>query len=403
MNNTILSLKQQLTQLKNLHDSGALLSTHYEESKASIERRLLDLVMQDDTIEADAKPVRVDVVSAATPVKQLTDTTKPSYRLLGALLIGIAAIAGAGYWWNGSSTQTGQESIASGDAPAGSPHATNFDQIAAMTDKLASRLKEQPNDAEGWAMLARSYSVLGRHPDALVAYQKAVALRKDDATLLADYADSLAVKNDKNLNGEPMKMIERALKIDPKNLKALSLAGSNAFALKDYVGAVKYWEKVTQFGPADNDLVKQVESSLAEARGLAGLPAVKVVPKAELAAASSATGTVAGTVSISASLIKQTNPNDTVFIFARAAEGSKMPLAIVQKQVKDLPFTFTLDDTTAMSPAAKISSASKVVIGARVSKSGNATPQPGDLSGQTSVINVGASGIQLEIKDLVKP
>jgi cytochrome c-type biogenesis protein CcmH len=100
---------------------------------------------------------------------------------------------------------------------------------------------------------------------------------------------------------------------------------------------------------------------------------------------------------------KQVKPDDTVFIFARAAEGSRMPLAIIQKQVKDLPFKFALDDSTAMSPAAKISGAGKVIVGARVSKSGNATPQPGDLSGQTAAIAVGTAGIQLEIKDLVKP
>ena len=406
MTDTISTLKRQLFQLKDLHESGALTLAHYDESKAALERRLLNLVMQNDGITLDA----TDTSSASNAETTITplNTKKPSYRLLGSICVGIAVIAATGYWWTGAPSQIGLgtgagEANSNANPSAGSPHATNFDQIAAMTDRLASRLKEQPNDAEGWSMLARSYSVLGRHPEALKAYEKAIALRKNDATLLADYADSLAVKNDKNLSGEPMKWIDRALKIDPRNLKALSLAGTNAFARKDYPTAVKYWGKVTEFGPADNDLVKQVEPSLAEARELAGLPTL--AKKMELSAGGTlgATGTVSGTVSISANMQKQVKPDDTVFIFARAAEGSRMPLAIIQKQVKDLPFKFALDDSTAMSPAAKISGAGKVIVGARVSKSGNATPQPGDLSGQTAAIAVGTTGIQLEIKDLVKP
>jgi cytochrome c-type biogenesis protein CcmH len=112
---------------------------------------------------------------------------------------------------------------------------------------------------------------------------------------------------------------------------------------------------------------------------------------------------VSGTVTLSAALAKQAQPDDTVFIFARTAEGSRMPLAILRKQVKDLPFTFKLDDSMAMSPASALSTASKVIVGARVSKSGNAMPQPGDLSGQSAPVNVGATDVKIEIKEAVKP
>jgi cytochrome c-type biogenesis protein CcmH len=102
-------------------------------------------------------------------------------------------------------------------------------------------------------------------------------------------------------------------------------------------------------------------------------------------------------------MAKQAKPEDTVFVFARPAEGARMPLAILRKQVKDLPLQFTLDDSMAMSPANALSGASKVVVGARVSKSGNAMPQPGDLSGQSAPVSVGASGLQIEIREAVKP
>jgi cytochrome c-type biogenesis protein CcmH len=422
MNTTIATLKRQLMQLKELHETGALPAAQYEESKATLERRLLDEVLHgaSDLAEPATTAPTPSTSNPSTANAAPTATTHRTSRpLLAGLMAGVVVIAAAGYWWKGSPAQMGLGSDASNTSATGdpaSPHATNFDQIAAMTERLAERLKEQPQDAEGWAMLARSYSVLGRHPEALNAYEKAVALRKDDATLLSDYADSLAVKNNRSLAGEPMKWVERALKIDPRNLKALSLAGTHAFTRKDYRAAVKYWEQVVQFGPSDNDMVKGAQANLVEARELAGLPpaapaasssalaALADAPAAGGAVAAAATGaTVSGTVSLAPALAKQVKPDDTLFIYARAAEGSRMPLAILKKQVKDLPFNFSLDDSLAMSPAAKLSGAPKVIVTARISSSGNAMPQPGDLSGQTESIRVGASGIKLEIRDVIKP
>lgn len=404
MEDSIETIKRQLEQLKELNASGVLSQQQYDEGRATLERRLLDLVLSGPATPALHSNESKKLDTPATGV-----STRPSWRFIVILATSVLAVAAAGYWWkgapdlaSGSAAQVSKDAVA--DSAGAAPHATNFDQIAAMTEKLAARLKDQPNDAEGWAMLARSYSVLGKHPDALKAYEKAVALRKDDATLLADYADSLAVRNDRSLSGEPMKLVERALKLDPKNLKALSLAGTYAFDKKDYAGAVKNWEQVVQFGANDNALVQQVQSGLAEARQLAGLPAGLQVADATPAGKPLAVnGVVSGTVSLTAELRKQAQPEDTVFIFARAADGARMPLAILRKQVKDLPVQFTLDDSMAMSPATVLSGASKVIVGARISKSGNAVPQPGDLSGQSPVVSVGASGVKIEIKEMVKP
>jgi cytochrome c-type biogenesis protein CcmH len=391
---SIETLKRQLEQLKELHASGTLNQTQFAESKAALERRILDLVMQ--------------APSGAEPPSAGAATSRPSARLVILLAAFVLIIAALGYWWKGSPSLTSsvQAEAASGADPSSdASHSTASEQIAAMTERLATRLKEKPDDAEGWSMLARSYSVLGRHPEALKAYERAIALRPDDASLLADYADSMAVKNDRKLAGEPIKLIERALKLDPRNVKALALAGTHAFDLKDYAQAVKYWEQVIEFAPADSNFVQQVEPALAEARSLAGLP--PAAPKANVAAAdkpvAGKSASVSGTVSIAPTLLKQSQPDDTVFIFARAAEGSRMPLAIVRKQVKDLPLTFTLDDSMAMSPANQLSGTARVIVGARVSKSGNAMPQAGDFSGQVGPVSVGANGLTIEIKEAVKP
>ena len=402
---TIESLKTQLAQLKELHATGVLPDAQFEEGKATLERRILDLVLSGAAAAAQPAPeAKAPVAKAAEAATE--SAGKPSALLLAGLVVGVIAIAGGGYLWKGAPAQApaGMQQATSPDGkPA--PHATGAEQIAAMTEKLAERLKAKPDDVEGWSMLARSYSVLGRHADALKAYEKASNLRKDDPTLLADYADSLAVNNNSDLSGEPMKLVDRALKIDPKNLKALYLAGTHSFNTKDYANAVKVWEKLMEVAPAGNVFAQQVEPAIAEARNLAGMPAaakpLDAAPKAAGAAAGA--GMVSGTVTLSAALAKQAQPDDTVFVFARTAEGSRMPLAILRKQVKDLPLTFKLDDSMAMSPASALSTASKVIVGARISKSGNAVPQAGDLSGQSAPVKVGATGVQIEIKETVKP
>lgn len=272
-----------------------------------------------------------------------------------------------------------------------------------MTEKLAARLKTQPADAEGWAMLARSQTVLGRQAEALAAYERAVALRADDAQLWADYADALALRQNRQLSGEPLKLVEKALQLDPRNVKALYLAGTEAFNRKDYAGAVRYWERVQAAGAPDNPQVRQVSEALAEARSLAGLPA-SAPPAGQHAPRSALPGrSVAGTVTLAPALAQQVAPQDTVFIFARAAQGRGMPLAILRKQVKDLPVRFVLDDSLSMSPSALLSGASEVVVGARVSKSGNAMPQPGDLVGQSAAVPLGRADLAVEIRDRYKP
>jgi cytochrome c-type biogenesis protein CcmH len=400
MENPIDTIKRQLAQLKELHDSGVMSQVQYAEGKTTLERRLLDLVLSGAAVPAT--PAADAIAVSPTPAVTTSARAKSSLNLMAMLSVLVVLMAGAGYLWKGTPVQpvgTGAEAVGDGAA-----HPTDNAQISAMVDKLAERLKAQPDDADGWSMLGRTYSVLGRHADALNAYQKAMNLRKDDATLVADYADSLAVNNNRTLDGEPMKYVERALKLEPLNLKALFLAGTHAFDKKDYTGAVKFWEKAAKSAPPENAFVQQIQPALAEARQLAGLPpAPQPLDGAAKQPAAAGKGSVSGTVTLASALAKQANPDDTVFVFARPAEGSRMPLAILRKQVKDLPLQFTLDDSMAMSPANALSGASKVIVGARISRSGNAMPQPGDLTGQTATVSVGTSGLQIDIKEAVKP
>jgi len=377
--------KRQLADLEQAHAAGTLSPAQRDAERASLERRLLDMLLHDSAVDAPAP-------------------AKPSWPLLAGLLVLVLVLAIGGYAYNRSANPPQSEEEGAG---GGADQA----QVAAMVEQLAERMQQNPNDADGWAMLARSYSVMQRNEDALAAYQKAIALRKDDAGLLVDYADTLAVKNQHSLQGEPMALITRALKLNPDHIKGLALAGADAFERKDFALAVKYWSRIQAVGAPDNALVQRVSSSLQEARKLAGLPtqaapaAAQSNSPAQAVAGPAVSGgpSVSGTVSLSPELRAQANPDDTVFIFAKAAPDGRMPLAAERKQVKDLPYQFTLDDSKSMSPQARLSGATQVVISARISKSGNAIAQPGDLQGQSAPVAPGAKDLRIEIRDVVKP
>lgn len=377
--------KRQLADLEQAHAAGTLSQAQRDAERASLERRLLDMLLHDNAVAAPA-------------------AAKPSWSMLLGLLVLVLAVAVGGYAYNRSANPPlGEEEGADGGA--------NQAQVVAMVEQLAERMKQNPNDADGWAMLARSYSVMERNEDALAAYQKAVALRQDDAGLLVDYADALAVKNQHSLQGEPMALITRALKLNPDHIKGLALAGTDAFVRKDFALAVTYWSRIEQVGPPDNMLVQRVSASLQEARKLAGLPpqstplAAQTKPRvpADASPVNAGGPSVRGTVRLSPELRAQASPEDTVFIFAKAAPNGRMPLAAERKQVKDLPYQFTLDDSKSMSPQARLSGATQVVISARISKSGNAIAQPGDLQGQSAPVALGAKDLRIDIREVVKP
>jgi len=384
----ITAIKRQLSELKDQLAAGSMSQAEFDRQSAALERQLLDAVLQEPLVEAGAAVER-----------------KVSGRLFAVLALGIVLIAVLGYWF--TAVPALQAQMAAEGEGAGQPNAA---QIIAMVDKLAERLKKDPSDGEGWAMLARSYSVMERTDEALDAYAHALALRKDDPAILVDYADALGVKNKHSLAGEPMKLIQQALRIDPGNIKGLALAGTDAFVRGDFAQAVRYWSDIERIGPADNPLVQQVTASLQEARRRAGMapPAAAVAkentaPAATPAAKSTVAASVSGTVTLAPALLSRTSPQDTVFIFARPANGGRMPLAALRIQVKDLPYRFTLDDSKSMSPSMPLSASSQVMVAARISKSGDAIAQPGDLTGQLGPVAMGSQGLALEINFAREP
>jgi cytochrome c-type biogenesis protein CcmH len=281
-----------------------------------------------------------------------------------------------------------------------------------MVDKLARHLKEAPDDIEGWNMAARTYNALGRFAEAADAYSHLVKLVPPNADLLVNYAYASGMANHQSLQGEPEKLILQALEVAPQNIKALNLAGAAAYERHDYAAAVIQWRKIMRLVPPTSDVARAVGSSINDALTLAGTPVPATADTANTAdmaatagkAASppTANAEVSGTVELDPALRSQVSDTDTVFIFARAVDGPRFPLAVLRKQVKDLPTTFTLDDSMSMMPNAKLSGFTDVVVGARVSKSGNPMPAAGDIEGVSGTVHPGAKGLKVRIDSVHK-
>jgi cytochrome c-type biogenesis protein CcmH len=377
--------RQQFAELEQDLKNAVLTDEQYQESKRELERRLLD---ETGTAES-APPARVWPVNS---------------RAVGvALAVIIPIVSGLLYLEWGNQQAIILPSASSPMAQGGSDYAHQTSEgLDALSERLKKKLEQNPNDGVGWALLARSYVEIGRHADALPMYEKAMKLIPDDPQMLVDYADALGMLHGRKLVGKPEQLIQQALKIDPNHVKALMLAGTVAFDRKEFGQAAQYWERASANLSADAEGVVRQEllSGIAEAKGLAGgKPLIaKVVDLATpLTRSGDQTVAISGTVSLAPSLAGKGAPTDTLFVFARAMNGPPMPVSIVRATKQDLPFTFQLDDSTSPMPSRKLSDAGTVVIVARLSKSGQAMPQSGDLEGMSQPVKSGADGITIVI------
>jgi len=239
---------------------------------------------------------------------------------------------------------------------------------------------------------------LEQHALALDAFANAYRLLGDQTEILLLYADALGYVNDRNLTGKPSELISKALALEPENMKALWLAGMAKAQQGDADTAMKLWKKLEALLPPGSEYQQEIQSLLAQ---LKSETATVATQPETVATTSSVSITVQ--VSLAPELIESAAATDTVFVYAQALSGPKMPLAIARKQVSDLPITVSLNDTMAMMPTMKLSNFSEVKLLARVSKSGNAMAQAGDLIGSINQVVVSDKNTQhIIINDLVK-
>ena len=361
-----------------LHN-GLLTPELYEQGRRELQARLLE-------------EVEAQKGSGSSPLRS-------PHKMMAVALAVLLPLAAIGLYWK----------IGSRDAFL--PQAAGFGTVRseAALKELQDKLAQNPQDAKGWLQLARSLAAMERYAEASKAYDKLTKLVTNEAMLWAEFADTLAMASGQTLAGHPTILINRALELDPNNDKALALAGSAAMERGDYPAAIDYWERLLKQIPNDSEDAKMIAGGIQQAHELmaqakSGKPAAaQRAPAArEQKPASAGKERITGTVTLSAALAAKTNPNDMLFVLARAVEGPRAPLAVIRALVKDLPLKFTLDDSMAMSPQLKLSGFDKVVLVARISRSGDARAQPGDLQGTSATLKPGSTNVKLNIDGVVK-
>ena len=377
--------RDQIAEMDSDLDNGLLTPELHEQGKRELQARLLEEVNATD--------------ASGTSVKS------PSKAVAITLAVLLPLMAVGLYWkignWNAFQPQTGQ-TVGNG---FGAVHST------AALKELEDKVAKNPQDTDSLRLLASSYADMERFVEAAQTYSKLTKLVTQDAQLWADYADAAAMANGQNLNGHPTLLINTALVLDPNNPKALALGGSAAMERGDYPAAIKYWEHLLSLLPKDSEDTKMIVEGLQQARtAMMQTKGGKAMPGpmagqptgGERSPTSAGQEGISGSVTLSDAMKANANPNDTLFVLARATEGPPMPLAVIRKQVKDLPLQFTLDDSMAMSPQMKLSNFDKVVLVARVSKSGEPMPHPGDLQGMSATLKPGTKGVKLSIDSMLK-
>lgn len=372
--------REQLNELERDLRSGHIDQSAYEQGRQELERRVLE----------------------DSPVEQVKPVSGGRKTKLALLLAGgvPAAVFGLYMMLGAPEAMTGKPSNKGGGQ---GEHALSPEQISSMVERLALRLQDNPDDGQGWLMLARSYAVLGRYPESAAAFGRAVTLLPPDAQHYADFADIVAMAQGKALAGEPEKLVRRALQIDPNNLKALALSGTIAFDKQNYQAAISEWRKVLALVPPDSSVSAGISGSIADAENR-----LAIAGKQKVTAAVSGAGDAAppirvnGVVELDPKLKGKVASGDVLFVYARAVNGPKMPVAMIKKTVADLPFSFTLDDSMSMAPQFKLSTAGQVIVGARISKSGDALPRPGDIEGLSAPVSPGGESVRIRIQNRVE-
>jgi cytochrome c-type biogenesis protein CcmH len=352
--------REELDKLESDRQSGLVDLQAYELAHAEMRQRLFQ-----DTTEEDDRSV------LGSPKKTMV-----------GLCIFIVILSSGFYFVLGDATRVAQQSS---DRPV------TQESVEKMVSEFAAKMEQEPDNLKGWAMLARSYQILGRNEEAAKAFERAGSFIDADPQLLSDYANVLVSNANGNFAGKPLMLINKALKLDPNNLLALWLSGTASFNAGNFQSAVQAWEKLQKQLPSQSDESRAITESIAEARS-----------KGKLSDPSSMITSnkgISGVLELSADLKAKVKSTDMLMVIARKP-GERMPVAVLKVGVSSFPINFVLNDSLAMNPNALISQLSEVSVEARISKTGMAMPEPGDLISAAQTIKVGTGNIRLIIDQI---
>jgi cytochrome c-type biogenesis protein CcmH len=358
--------REELAKLDQDLAEGTLAREDHAQARAELQRRALE-----DTREADA-----------------ATTMRAPRRTMVTVALIVPLLAGGLYLMLGNPASMSAQV---------DPHVQQQD-LERLVGSLAKKLEKEPDNLQGWAMLARSYKVLGRMTEAELAFERAGSFIDNDAQMLANYADVAASNAGGSLKGKPAQLIAKALKADPENPMALWLSGTEALERQDFDGALATWDRLMALLPPGSEDANMLQGAIAEVRSRAGKPLTAAAAPAagEPQAAAPGGGSITGTVEMAAALKDKAAPGDTVMVIARLP-GSRVPVAVVRASASQLPVKFTLDDSVSMNPQSRLSAAKEVEVEARVSKSGMAQAAAGDLISSVQTVKVGARDVTLQV------
>ncbi|MCF7978864.1 MAG: c-type cytochrome biogenesis protein CcmI [Chromatiaceae bacterium] len=413
--------KQQLTELDADLSSGKLDQTVYEAARRDLERELLHDLGDRDPLTA-ARGIEAKQRRYRLPGPRLTAL---------ALVLVVPFAAWALYGLIGSQAIIPQleQLAASGGVGGSGGHGggqAELPPLGELVARLEERLEQEPGDAEGWMMLGRTYFATGDRERAQSALAQAYKLLPTDPLIVLAYAESIATNNDNQLEGRPAELISEALALEPNNATARWLAAMVAFQRGQFQSAATTWRKLLEQLDPESEDAAELRTLISEAEQRAGLPDEALqIAQAGIAAAEQPSATASAgadvqdrpidtpaeaaqpgvqvNVALATELSGRLPPNTPVFIYAKAAAGPPMPLAVQRATLGDLPVQVRLDDSMAMMPAMQLSNFPQIIVGARVSPSGQAMPRPGDLQGETGPVESTASDpVQVRIDQVLR-
>jgi len=374
--------RDQLEELERDYLAGSLTQQELHTAREDLARRLLE----------DVQPVEATVSAPGEPFR------KPWWMVSGLVVL-VPVLALGLYGVLGTPAALDPQVVAQGQNQSGE---VTPEKLATMATALIRRLQDEPNSVEGWVMLGRVQRARGLFEEADEALVKALALTQDD-DLMIERAEVLAQKSGGNFAGEPWAIIQRVLTRDPHHLNALLLAGSASFTELNYRSALRFWERAREEVDANSPDAAELERAMAEARDKLGLPPMPARAANDKPSKSTLSAkSISGRVSVVSDLAAKVAPTDTVFVYATPVSGSRMPVAMLRTTADKLPLDFVLDDSTAMTPNSKLSDMTEVTVRVRISKSGQAMAQPGDLGVSLSPVKPGSQGLNLTVRDTLR-
>ncbi len=380
-------------------------------------RRALDDALAAGVITAEEHLAKLATLEQQASPSAATPRTRSAFNSALATLLLLPALAIGLYLQLGNVRAMDPAEVAAAAAASGTPGPDMDAAVKGLVDKLA----KNPDDVEGWMLLGRAYKSMERFTEARDALKNAYDRAKDNPDVQVDYAEALALAGEgRRIDGRARELLDAAVKVDPNHQRALWLLGIADYQQQNYAAAVARWEQLRTLMPPQSDARGSLDRQIADARQRAGLDAPATAsaasPSAEPPAASpvNTTTPAAGEpaaagpqitveISLDPKLRDKAPAGASVFVFARAASGPPMPLAVQRLTVADLPAKVVLTEAMSMMPTMKLSQFPQVVVGARISTSGNAKAQSGDLQTLSAPLDVASKAPVVLVIDQVVP